>query len=953
MMKGDEFLTKFLIFIFVAVISVMAYYYWQGADSSIDWKVTTHAETSEFTPHEFQKGPFSFAITSNYYTLTEAFSAGPIERHLTRDILFLVLTWLGIGILLMLSTYLSRIWFTGVAGLFIFMVMNIELSAIRVFGFSEFSYWGSIIVVILIIAPAYIFQSYFKYVSFGIRIASFIVASLVIVFFSSVEVIALQEQFNVGIYFSIIVLMLLFLIMVAEENLFAILFLVTKNNGGENNEKHFSVFSLIYLVFLGMVYGKKAGFIRMELPFFDPYVLLIISSLVALWSLKYKREVYGNILDTNQALQIFAAIGIVVISYLALAFSRGNDPIFEGLHYFIIYAHLGFGFMFFLYTIINFVNPLTKGFQVHRIVYRERNFPYVTAKLAGIVIVTAAFLYSDQEAFKLFRAGHFNYLGEQAEQQNENALADQYFQEASIYGYDNHFSNYKTGYKNLQKSKTEEANYRFGRATYRYPTPQAYVNQSNTFGILNEVTPSTVSLQTGLSRFPENNMLLNNLGLIYTDLGNLSTAETYFKQANENSSWNNANSVNLWKIGRGEHPLESYENGNLAVKVNVIANGIANNQRLAINFDRSVLSESFPLHQSAFLINSLWYFNSDELRDLLNESIQNPQDESVYQNSVHAIAWSFYKNGDVNQSIRRLDQLSIQASQPEQSKYLNELGLIALEQYAPELALGFFERSIAKGGNQASLNKAVALLEAKKFDEALLWMEAMALQDSANQGMANDFKEILSGTELNENQRSLHLYYQWEDYNPAVLLPMISSLSADFIKQLWGKMSIELLEQKNYDLLEDYLSILKPSLDEQDYQNCLAVIALEKGLAFSSDHPVSLALSNPDSIRNQMLFVEAHKNALNVPLLLAIADFIAKEDIQLAYDLLVEAIDLNPYNRNLLKAYAMTALEMHLADYAAPIVNRLESILPEDEWLLFEQDFVNRKNELADTSVDW
>lgn len=951
-MRGEGFLTKILIFAFIATMIAMVYFYWQGADSSIVWKITTHAEPTTFAAHEFQKGPFSFAITGTYYALSESFSAGPIDRFLNRDAIFLMLTWLGIGLLLMLSTYLSRIWFTGVAGLFIFMLMNLEFSAIQIFGFDMFSYWGNIVLVILFIAPAYLFQSYFKYSHFGVRILTFLVASIIVLFLGDVDLIILQEQFNIGIYFSIIVLMLLFLIMISEENVFAILFLITKNRGGDNNEKHFSVFSLIYLVFLGMVYGKKAGFIRLELPFFDPYVLLIISSGVALWSLKKKKEVYDNILDDNQALQIFSAIGIIVFSYLALAFSRGNDPVFEGLHYFIIYAHLGFGLMFFLYTVINFVNPLAQGFQVHKIVYRERNFPYATARLAGVVIVTAFFLYSDQEAFKLFRAGHYNYLGEQAELSKENELADQYFMEASLYGHDNHFSSYKIGYKNLQKGKNKEANYQFERATLRYPTPQAFLNLSNTYGILNEVTPASVSLQSGLNRFPKNNALLNNLGLIYTDLNDFDQAECYFKQANESSSWNHANTVNLWLIGKGEQPTESYKEGNLAVKSNVLASAIKQNKTFECSFNKDFLLGTLPLHQSAFLINSLWYFHSEEVEKLLDESIQRPQNESIYQNSLHALAWFGYKNGELNLSMKRLDQLALQANQEDQAKYLNELGLMALEQMAPKLALDFFERAIANGYNEARLNKAIALLESKRFDDALNWMQKLAAQDSAIQTLSDDFSTILESNLVNEQQRGMKLYYQWDQFSPSEMITVLPSLNPEFIPQLWKKISFDLLVEDNYDLLEDYLSILKPYLQASDYQDCLAIIALTTNLSFSGDHIVAKALNSPDSLKGKRLFNIGNKNALDVPMVLATTKYLQDENTPLAYDILVEAIDLNPNQPALLKAYAMIALEMHLVDYADPIIEKLQQLISQEAFVEFQANFNTRKFELSE-SDEW
>lgn len=954
-MKGDKFLSNFLIVLYAAIIVVMAYFYWAGADSSIDWKVTTHAEPSTFSAHDFQKGPFQFSLSGDFYSLTESFSAGPIERHLTRDGIFLALTWLGICLLLSLSTYLSRIWFTGVAGLFIFMIINLHLSEVGIFGFSQFSFWGNVILIALFIAPAYIFQAFAKYVSFWVRILVFILISVGVILFSGVDLMQFQEQLNVGLYFSIIVLMLLFLLIVAEENVFGILYLITKSRGGEHNEKHFSVFSLIYLGYVGLAYGKKSGLIKMELPFFDPYVLLIISSAVVIWSLKYKRELYQNLFTENHALQMLAAIGLTIFSYLALAFARGNDPVFEGFHYFIIYAHLGFGAFFFFYIIANFVNPLIKGLQIYKVAYKEQNLPYVTARIGGLIAVVAFFFLADKEPFKLFRAGHYNYLGEQAELMRENALADEYYFEASVYGYDNHFTHYKIGYRNLQKGKIKDANFQFGRAALRFPTPQSFINQSSTFGLLNEVTPSLISLESGLRLYPGNNALLNNLGLIYTDLGKYEKAGSYFRQADERGEWNHANTVNLLKIGMGEDLTEDYNNGNLAVKTNVLANAISLNQELPINFTPENVKISHPLHRNTFLINSAWYFNDIEANQLLNEATMSPMDESLYEHSVHALALSTYQNGNINLAIRKLDQLQYQAKTEDQTKYLNELGLICLEQNAPDLAHDFFSRAIELGNIDAQMNKAVALLESGDFEQAINWLQNIDQTDTTKSALADQFTSILTGirTSLTADQRAIHAYYKYSDYSPAEISSLVASQSTYYVKTLWNKISSELLKSESYEQLATYFSIFKPALDPSDYEEYLGIIALNKNLGLSGESPIALALNQVDSVRTSSLYDLANKNALNSPLVLAVAKYIQKDDLQRSYDLLVDAIDLNPDNIGLLKAYAFAALEVRLSAYAQPALNKLSNLMTAESFSDFQKRFNERKSGLEKLDDNW
>jgi hypothetical protein len=952
-MNDEKHLSRSLILLYLAVLGVMAYFYWAGADSSIDWNITTHAEPTEFSAYEFQKGPFEFSIAGKFYSLTESFSAGPIQRYFTRDAVLLAITWLGICLILAVATFLSRIWFTGIAGLFIFMLINLRLQSVGIFGFSEYSQWGNLILICLFIAPAYAFQAYFKYTGLLIRILTFVTSSLVVVLFSGVDMIDFQEQLNVGIYFSMIVLMLLFLLLVAEENIFGILYLITKNRGGEHNEKHFSFFSLIYLVLLGLVYGKKSGLIRMELPFFDPYVLLIISSLVALWSIHHKRDVYLNLITESKAVQLLIGIGVAVFGYVALSFSRGNDPVFEGLHYFIIYAHLGMGVFFFLYLFVNFVNPLSKGLQVYKIAYKEQSFPYFSARLAGIVAIVAFFLLADNMAFKLFKSGHYNYLGEQAEINQQKDFADQYYIEGSIYGIDNHFSNYKIGYHQLQKGKTEEANHKFGRATLRYPTPQSFINQSATYGALNQVTPSLVSLQAGLKRFPGNSALVNNLGLIYMDLGKYDEARNYFRQSKNAWGWNDANTVNLWKIGLGENVKEDFKEGNLAVKTNVLAQELAAGKTADLNFELGDLKDAYQLHKSTFLINSSWYFNEPEIREALGQLVLAPMNDGMYETSLQTLALADYRSGNVNAAMKRLDLLYHQSDKTSEGTYLNQLGLLCLDQHANDLALGFFDQAVQTGESQALLNKAVALLESGRFPEALNWMQAMAAQDSSYVTLTADFNNILNASEIREEQKALRVYYRYSDYSLAELTAFLANQTPFYIRSLWGKISKELLEAQAFDQVEDYLSVCKPYLEPKDYNDCLAIIALENKLDFKGEHPIAKALNHPDSLSARLIYEEAGKNALNAPLVLAAANHLKSKNITLAYDLLVHAIDINPENTGLLQAYAFAALEMRLGEYALPVVDKLEVLLPAPTFDTFKRAFDQRKQELEEQAGKW
>ena len=57
------------------------------------------------------------------------------------------------------------------------------------------------------------------------------------------------------------------------------------------------------------------------------------------------------------------------------------------------------------------------------------------------------------------------------------------------------------------------------------------------------------------------------------------------------------------------------------------------------------------------------------------------------------------------------------------------------------------------------------------------------------------------------------------------------------------------------------------------------------------------------------------------------------------YNLLVNAVEYNPYSIGLLKAYSLAAVDMGLSDYAEFSLVSLYELLPEEEYNTFVNEF--------------
>ncbi len=947
-MDHQSIIQKVATGLFGALLLVFIIFYIKGYDTSIDWHVTTTAESDSFYTLPFKKGPFDFAFKADRYELAETFSAGPIQRNLSTNITFTLFSILGFSLLLAVVSYLPRFWFIGVMGLFIFFLMNIHLLEIGLFRMS-----GNTSIILLMVAfviPGYLFHAFATELKLVWRTLIFSIISALVILFSGVDKVLLHDQFVSGSFFGFVAISLIYLFIVAEEVIFAILYLVTKSKGGRNNHIHFSALSLIYLAVIIAHYGVKGSFWRIEVPYFDPYGLLILSSAIAVWSIKFKKELYENLLTVTQARLLLSALGIIVFSFLSEAVERGNDSVYEGLHYFIMYAHVGFGTMFFLYVFWNFIAPLGEGLQVYKIVYRSGPFPYVTARIGGLVAIAAFFFLADKEAFKLFKAGHYNYQGDQYEQLEQFPLAEKYYTEALIYGYDNHYANYKIGYKALQDGNIKEANYRFKRASRRYPSAQSFINYSGTYALQGESTMTRIALEEGLVDFPGNNKLNNNLGLAYAEIGKLDDAVNTLAITEPDTEWSDASLVNLWKVVQPDSAVakEDYQKGNLAVKANVLSNLINFQASADIQFDTSALNPSYPMHRLAYLINSTWYFDEPSISDFINQTFGSAIDQSMYYSGKNALILNDYKTGNINDALMELDYLTSEAPRFKTGEYYNQMGLIALSQHAPDLARDFFQKAADRGHQDSFTNLLASLLELGQFDAAKSWANYLVSLDSGFSRLKEDIYLLDQREGLSIDKQLFRLYYKYTEYQSSEIHALLAQTNdTGYIESLWQKVSNELIKSESFERLQEMRAVFNSFLPKKAFEETDFLMAIQHDGQIAGDHPLAEAMNELDTAaRIQKLSKFAGKNALNEPVVLTACKIISQIDHTAAYDVLVSSININNKSVALHKQFILTALEIGLQSYAKDGLQKLATITTQTDYQDFYQKYLEQKSKI-------
>ncbi len=703
----EERVKKSIQILFFGCLVILLWLYAKGYHNSIGWEVTTSAEVLKYPAIEIEGNLLDFSITGEKYLLTENYTGGPIVRNRVVDTLLVSVGWIGICLALTASSFLRRYGFLFALGLFTLFINRLNLGEIGLFGIQN--RMVMLIPFLGFIGPLFYFHEYRPTTKFLFRFTTLLLVSIILGFFGISESAIFLDYFVSHSLFAYSIAGLLFLFILAEENIFGILFLVTRVKGGKSNFQHFIILSLIYLVNLILYYLNKSGIVPNSFSFFDPFILLAFSCVVAYWTLKFKANHFRDIADPEYSRILFYGLGIVLFSFLGLAFFRGNDAVYESFHYFILYFHIGFGFFFFLYLIINFIDAFLQGFEVYKIAYKEQHFPYVSARLGGLVVVLGFYFLATQEPYSLLKSGYYCNLGNLEETLGNPDLADQYYQQASFLGYNTHHSNYQLAWNYSDKGNDYLTQTHFEKAASRFPSSFALINYAN---LDKEINP--VKVQATLERAQQqfgDGEIGNNYGLLRMQNEEWEKALEHFEDAESSTSWNQAPLINKWavlnklKSTDSAQFLKDYEQGNHGVKGNILATDFDPSLSLAYQDFQEVP----VLHRQAYLLNASSLFDDDTLAALAIYEIENSIDGNYNDRLRKALAIHYYKKGEVNKAFRMMDYLQANSYQHVKGSHLNDIGKLALDQGAYRLALEYFERAANSNYQAAELNQVEAL----------------------------------------------------------------------------------------------------------------------------------------------------------------------------------------------------------------------------------------------------
>jgi hypothetical protein len=855
-----------------------------GNDSSIDWLVKGNLSTLDIpvVGYDLPAGLLDFNV--QLFLVEQKFMGGQMALNPVISYLYLALLSFGLMICFTMISYLGKFWYAVSMGLFMILVIGLRFELLGLFGF--YNQTVTIGIFLSYTIASFYFNSFSIQIEIKWRFLVFsgitILLSTLIHFFSGVA-----EPFLYLATYSFIpavVISIIFIFLVSHEIIYGILRITTESSIlNSNNTKHFVILSLVYLLNVAFVQMRNSGYIEWDIFYLNAFFLLLVSSFIGFWGVKSRENLYRNLLPFYPYTAfIYCGLMVCCFSFIGYHFYQQNDVALEVIEDTIVFGHLGYGSMFFIYIIANFINYLLKNLPVYRIAYKEDNFPYFTARLAGIIVVAALYLSTGQVAQYQGIAAFYNGMGDLYLQTDRSIPARTMYNGSAIYGRNNHKANYNLGFMSEDENKRISS---FQNASIKQPSEYTFVNLGLEYEKSNQFFEALFAYQDGLKKFPNSTALKNNMALLFNKTDVIDSTLFYLTDLSSSGFKKEIVLSNLLNV--------CAERG-LTYESFVSTDELANNQRFDINANlvanhvklgydsvanRIVSPESTRLNLFSYAyINNLViqsYSNpSQEILTLLNGFIKDQNNGDYSERLQFLKALNLYALGKVGDAFEIISILMHNSNIPEY--YATLAGIWSLEQNSPKLARDYFT------------------------------------------GIENDRYKL--------NQYYLAIAYQELGEN---------NLAQNQIETLKSQgdsiLTISLINQA-----------INLGLKNKDAMKRLSALAISK---------IESAEKNGEQtneLTNEFYRALGQGNPFLVDAVLASAQYFNRSDElrSEAYDILLKAIDTNPYSEKLIKAYIEQCFMMNYLSYAESALMKLLDVITMDEFKEFEIVFDERRREV-------
>ncbi|HSZ24192.1 MAG TPA: hypothetical protein VK766_00655, partial [Cytophagaceae bacterium] len=937
---------------------------------------------------QFTKNLYNFTVESNSYYALDKFVTTEIQVNTTYSYLFLSVLAVAIIFIITTISYLDLYWFMGGMLGFLLFLFSMKIEMLELFGrvdrvpmVSIFMLYGGI---------SFIFNSYYKSVSYLVRLLVFMVITGLVGFvcyqYSSVASPFLYLA-NFGSLFPLWI-SVVFIFVIGYDNIMGFLYIVSskKTIGSKNSLLNFIFASLLYLLNVLLLLLKKLYILELDIVYINPFLLLSISTILGIWMFKKRSEMFSSVLPFAPAgAYVYLSLALITFSGIAYAFINGNIGIIEAYERIIVYGHLFLGVVFFVYVLVNFIFLFDKKISIYEIVYQPLRMTFLAVPAIAITISIFFFLYQKKFPYNLAMSGYYTYAGDVMSYEGQYPLAFQYYQKAVSFDYPNHRANYAIAFLASSLNDKETAKGYFENALFRDPTIQSYVGLSNLYMETGELFKAMFKVQEGLLKFPENGRLYNNLAVLFLKSNMEDSAIHYFlkskqlmeekQQASSNilyllakrGLFNEADSI----IATDNYPeYISFVNNKLTISNQL---GKKETSSYSIHIKDSILNAN----TYAFLVNrnlnSLKDSAQSEL-DELNKFSTVSSNDAYKDNLACQVSLRNYYSGDRLAAIQEM--LILNSNTVSSADYSAILGDWMLEQDQYTMAADFF-KSASKSGNQNNqVNFAIASSLADQQEEALLvFYQLTNAEDSTVRSIALKWIKILSvkniqeALSLDEMDRLHYFLVLIQKKNLNALNTLYNSFTNEQVK-IYASIALcrYYWEENNNGKAKEVFALVKNGEKLNGYvekeRNYMALLlsTTEKDLNYLKEKSKIIPLnSDRELLRDYFMAVSYelegnNKEAISYYLKtlkgapfveFAVArsvSYLSKHGKQTeAYNYLVDILQINS-SSSMQKAYLELCIEMTLISYAESTLHDLKPNLTKAEYLEYQERLLKIQN---------
>ena len=971
----------FLILLMLSLVYYLVGYFW-SAKLVIQWETVSQIKTLPLVLEQFNFGAVPLQLTADFYAITQVFQGSDLLLSAWPGHILITAMALGLILGLSLAPDLNRFWFLASQMVFIFIMVGFKLEQLLLF---ERTDKLALILVFILYLPAGYYFHIKQSVDLRWRILTFAVITalfvIVIFMFSGVS-----NPFLYLVNYGMVVpiaITVAFILFTAHEVIYGFLYLITRSNTPQSSNSfiHFFAISLIYLGNVLLLYLKNSRRIDWDFYYLDAFWIFITTSLIGFWGLKQRQELYKNIINFHPHAAL-GYLGMAVVSFCTVGyfFAIASDSTVEAFEDIIVFGQLSIGFLFLIYILFNFRTVLIENLKVYKVVYKPKKMPFFSMRLGGLIGALGLVLLADQYPLNQAINGYYNGIADLHRADNKDFLAKEYYKLASIYASTNHRSNYAIASMALQEQNYAEALKYFKQSLLKQPTAFAYVNTANLYQGQESFFQALFTLKEGLEDFPKNGHIINNLAMLYAQTAILDSAR-YFLSLNEGkkevSTVTNTNQIALLMRSSSEIPLDSLFRSVKGKSPEEISNLL-----LYASKSQYTPQVSYTPPRDSIMnpLEFSWWYNHT-----LNQKPQNADWEYLKLVADHpgnlyyrddlkfARAVSLYYGGKVADAFEELQALQYTSST--KSGYYNQvMGLWCLQQQAEHEAQEFFEKAVAAGHLPSLGYLALTSLSlGQKVEAERYWNSYKSNNpqgtlwslDSLIQASVRDSVQLI----LDDEHRFWQLQFS-DVRNTGQLAKEIAKIRD---AEIASNASAWMLAKVESPLDYQQTQILEPLIATSDDQ-VKALRELQRnyfeGSYESPEGSVLPVGSNAwywhllnqakmsESNNEQQIALTKYEGLLQNPffapgILAASQYYNAQGQPDQAYQVLLEAIEVNRFQPSLLMEYGRQCMRMNLDNYAEIALERLRDLVSPEQHQQIRQELMKLSIDTQQEIENW